>query len=502
MKYRYLAAAVSAIFMGSLMAQPAPREEKPGDDPIVAMLDSLVSLNLMNRCNFPDAKQAAEGFMPYAPVNITEETYRTRLSGLKSPIPLDYNPYVRSYIDLYASKKSYVTSKVLGLSQFYFPLFEQVLDQQGLPLELKYLSVVESALNPLAVSRAGATGIWQFMYNTAKLYGLSISSYVDERRDPYKATKAACQYFKNMYDIYHDWLLVIAAYNCGERNVNKAIARSGGKTNFWEIRRFLPLETRGYVPAFIAVNYIMNYAPQHNIPATTPDISYFETDTVTVTRYVTFEQISGLLEIPPDLVAYLNPSFRRKVIPATADAPYKIVLPANKVSAFVANVDKLYQLTPGGSESGQYEYVTKEVKKYYTVRRGETLSAIARKFDCMTSEIRQWNRMRNNYIAPGQKLLICETVVEKVDKNMRDSIRTAAKTDSLPADSMVKNNPPPSPAPANTKYIYHTVQPGDTLTSIAQKYQGSTVEQLKEINKITDVRSLIPGTRLKVPVTG
>ena len=467
-------------------------------DPIVATLDSLVSLNCLNKLGYPS--QCVQNMETFRFVDHSDEEYRALCKKLNSPIPMDYNQYVREYIELYAKKKPYLTARVLGLSQLYFPLFEQVLDQEGLPLEFRNLAIVESALNPIAVSRAGATGLWQFIYTTGKMYGLDISSYIDERRDPYKATLAACQYFKNMYAIYHDWLLVVAAYNCGERNVNKAIARSGGKTNFWEIRKYLPRETRGYVPAFIAVNYVMKYAGDYNIKPTAPAISFYETDTVDVTGYLAFEQIQTATGIEPQLLEYLNPMYKKHFIPS-GDVHYKVVLPANKTALFIANAEKLYlanntdTIMVGGlpSDSGkQYRYVTKEVKKIHTVKSGDRLASLARMYDCTTSDIKQWNHFRGNAVRPGQKLTVYVTVTEKIP----------LQVPAISADTTSAVKPLPSQDLSGIKYVYHTVQPGDTLNSIALQYQGVTAEQLKQLNNITDVRRLLPGMQLKVIVGG
>ena len=292
----------ASVISFSLKAQ---ENTPPADnyDPIVATLDSLVNLNYIQRLNFASSgDNTSNDFKPYDIPSYSDDVYRSRMSKIQSPIMLTYNPQVREYIDMYSIRKRQLTARVMGLSNLYFPLFEQILDQQGLPLELKYLSIVESALNPTAVSRCGATGLWQFMFNTGRMYNLRVNSYIDERRDPEKATYAACQYFKNMYDIYHDWLLVIASYNCGPANVNKAIVRSGGKTSFWEISKYLPRETRGYVPAFIAVTYLMNYTTEHNLVAVPPVISYYEADTVYVDSKVAFNQIASTIDVPVELI--------------------------------------------------------------------------------------------------------------------------------------------------------------------------------------------------------
>ena len=245
-------------------------------DPIVAALDSLVSQNYIQRLgssaaySYTNAGQKSLDVPTYS-----GDVYQKRMEKIQTPIPLCYNNQVKEYIDLYAVKRRSTMQRVMGLSGFYFPMYEQILDQQGLPLEFKYLSIVESALNPMATSRMGATGLWQFMLATGKLYNLKVNSFIDERRDPEKSTYAACQYFKDMFAIYNDWLLVIAAYNCGAGNVNRAIARSGGKHTFWEIAQYLPRETRGYVPAFIAVTYLMSFPAEHNLTAIPPLLCYF-----------------------------------------------------------------------------------------------------------------------------------------------------------------------------------------------------------------------------------
>ena len=262
------------IYSQAAATTTASEEIKPFDDPIIELMDSLVMLN--NIVRFNSISNSTEGITSNKDLpHYSDEIYEQRMAKIYSPIPLVYNEEVKRYIELYAYKRRALTSRVMGLSDLYFPLFEEVLDKEGLPLEFKYLAIVESALNPIAVSKMGATGLWQFMYNTGKMYNLKINSYYDERRDPIKSTHAACRYFKDMYKIYGDWLLVIAAYNCGPGNVNKAIRRSGGKRNFWEIAKYLPSETRGYVPAFIAITYVMHYANEHQIFAKQPAYNYF-----------------------------------------------------------------------------------------------------------------------------------------------------------------------------------------------------------------------------------
>lgn len=475
-------------------------------DPITAMLDSLVSQNFQNRYNFINNidSEAALHEGP-APV-FTEEEYRTKMSKIKSPIPLTYNRSVREYIDLYATRKRGLTARALGLSQLYFPLFEEVLDQHHLPLEFKYLAIVESALNPVAVSPMGATGIWQFMFNTGKMYNLRITSYLDERRDPYKATVAASNYFKDMYKIYGDWLLVIAAYNCGPGNVNKAIARAGGSKNFWDISPYLPSETRGYVPAFIAVCYVMNYAQEHKLTPVNPSLTYFEVDTVKINHSLSFSKLSTVLDIPVDLLSYLNPVYKKNFIPVS-DNPQILRLPVNKIGHFIASTDALYTPDPVEAQiaaraEADTELINSQVKKYVKVKKGQTLSTIASANRCTVNEIKKWNKLKSSRISVGQRLAIYHNVKKTAPKT-----QIAAKTEEKKGDAVAETTLPETKTKTENSakenisdFIYYTIQPGDTLWNIAQRYDGVTVEELKEMNKIRNSHDLKPGTRIKVKV--
>jgi membrane-bound lytic murein transglycosylase D len=325
----------------------------------------------------------------------------------------------------------------MGLSGLYFPLYEQILDQQGLPLEFKYLSIVESALNPMAVSRVGATGLWQFMYNTGKLYNLKINSFIDERRDPEKSTLAACQYFKDMYAIYNDWLLVIAAYNCGAGNVNRAIARSGGKTTFWEISRYLPRETRGYVPAFIAVTYLMNYSSEHNLIPVSPIMTYFDADTVMTDQKVSLKAIADATNTPLEVLSYLNPIYKKGIVP-DEEQPLAIRLPSKKITAYLANLPAIYKpeenIGTGSfvsndetdSNSGELS------KKIHKVKRGEHLQSIANKYNCTVSDLRHWNKIRGSRLIAGQKLTVY-VMTGKKSENLAGKKTAPAKNETVAA---------------------------------------------------------------------
>lgn len=484
-------------------------------DPIVAMLDSLVNQNYIQRLSFASSGTQQNNFQPFEIPSYSDEVYAQRISKIQSPMALVYNQQVREYIDMYALRKRGLTERVMGLANLYFPLFEQTLDQNDLPLEFKYLSIVESALNPTAKSRVGATGLWQFMLQTGKLYNLKVNSYVDERRDPVKSTQAACDYFKNMYAIYHDWLLVIASYNCGAGNVNKAIARSGGKTNFWEISKYLPKETRGYVPAFIAVTYLMNYSAEHNLTAVPPVISFYEADTVLVDQQVSLRDVAEVIDVPLDLLTYLNPLYKRGIIPET-DEPQVLRLPANKINTYLARIDKLF--TPdtqpaftADNDAQLNDYITKQIKKYHTVKKGEHLYSIADKYNCSINDIKRWNKFKGTKVFKGQRLLVYVSVKEKaqlsssVDHKSTPSSKGKSSDNAIAKSGGAKASAAKAKVPAsfNTtdgKYTWHIVQKGDTLYSIAKRYEG-TVDEIKSLNNLS-TNELKPGTKLRVKVSG
>lgn len=350
----------------------------------------------------------------------SDSVYIDRLSRMPTVMEMPYNEIVRKFIDMYAGRLRNQVAFMLSACNFYMPIFEEALDAYGLPLELKYLPIIESALNPSAVSRAGACGLWQFMLSTGKMYGLESNSLVDERRDPIKATWAAARYLRDMYDIYKDWNLVIAAYNCGPGTINKAIRRAGGKTDYWEIYNFLPKETRGYVPAFIAANYVMTYYCKHNIcPMETniPDA----TDTVQVSRNLHFEQIADICGIGLDEIKSLNPQFKKSIIPGESK-PQTLRLPMNYISNFIDSQDTIYahrsnelfrnrrtvavsdtRTARGGKSSGT---TGSGNLTYHKIRNGETLSTIARKYGVTVNQLKSWNGLRNTRISAGKRLKV------------------------------------------------------------------------------------------------
>ena len=339
----------------------------------------------------------------------SDTVYTERLANLPCLVQMVYNQPVRSSIDRYATKLRHQVSYMLGMMQYYEPIIEQALDVHGVPNELKYLPVIESALNPVAVSRAGATGLWQFMYSTGKLYGLKQNSLVDDRRDPVKATWAAAKHLRDLYDRFGDWSLAIAAYNCGSGNVNKAIYRSGGKTNFWDIYYYLPRETRGYVPAFIAATYIMTYHAEHGICPMESKLP-IATDTIMVNRLLHFDQIAAVCDIDMETLRGLNPQYREDVIPGKF-LPGALRLPEDKIRTFILSGDSIYNYD---REKYFSEEKVKTLKNqatnsgfiYHKIRSGETLSTIARRYRVTVNELKRWNGLRTSRIVAGKRLKI------------------------------------------------------------------------------------------------
>lgn len=479
------------------------------DDPIIAMLDSLQNAKFFENTELPLESGFPENYDPkYIPV-FESSVIRERLAKLdaESPFDLVYNEAVRSYIEVYAKRKALV-SRMLGLSTIYFPLFEEHLDKYKMPLELKYLAIVESALNPSATSRVGAAGLWQFMYPTGKMYKLNVTSYVDERRDPIKATDAACRYMMDLYKMYGDWQIVLAAYNSGPGNINKGIRRSGGKKTYWEIRPFLPKETQGYVPAFIAVNYIMNYSQEHNIYPLVSKPIYINSDTVVVKKPVSFDQISVYLGLSTDDLKYLNPSYKVGLIPSTQSGNV-LCIPKDKVGLFITNEEAIYMC---GKATDAPEMVFKDVRNMHTVKAGETLAMIGKKYNCTIDEIVVWNGLRHRKAVAGKKLTIYtySKLNNNIGANTKDAqINTENKKEDTANTKVVPSQNESSSAKignstkdkfSNTKYIYYTVQPGDTLWGIANKYKGATVDDIKKWNNIKNTKALKPGTKLKVAV--
>lgn len=343
----------------------------------------------------------------------SDSVYIDRLSRMPTVMEMPYNEIVRKFIDMYAGRLRNQVAFMLSACNFYMPIFEEALDAYGLPLELKYLPIIESALNPSAVSRAGACGLWQFMLATGKIYGLESNSLVDERRDPIKATWAAARYLKDMYDIYKDWNLVIAAYNCGPGTINKAIRRSGGKTDYWEIYNYLPKETRGYVPAFIAANYVMTYYCKHNICPMETSIPN-ATDTVQVTKNLHFEQLVDLCGVNLEELKSLNPQYKKNIIPGESK-PQTLRLPLKYISTFIDQQDTIYSHRADELFKNRRTVGIPTTRRtttgsgnltYHKIRSGETLGSIARRYGVTVKQLQSWNGLRNTNISAGKRLKI------------------------------------------------------------------------------------------------
>ena len=458
-------------------------------------------------------------------VPTSKEDYIERLQALPTIIEMPYNDVVRSYINMYTGKRRGLVEQMLGLSIYYMPFFEQALEKEGMPLELKYLPVIESALNPDAVSPAGAAGLWQFMIGTAKDMGLTVNSLVDERRDPIRSSEAAARYLKQLYKAYGDWSLAIASYNCGPGSVNRALRRAGGgKKDFWDIYYYLPSETRGYVPAFIAANYVMNYYEDHNIGKALSKRPVV-TDTVMVKQDIYFEQISEVLGIPIEELKILNPQYRKNIIPGNT-RPYALTLPSKQCYAYISSEDSIKNHKADvyrhrsevniSDASDGYTTVEKRVTKSHRVRSRETISQVARKYGVTTSQIKKWNGLRSNKLKKNQvlKIYVTQRVKVPVENNDRnkpttptapttpepDSSATTAQPDNSSTEvdeSTTDETEVVEPKPEKTVAVkYHKVRRGETLGSIARRY-GISVSQLKRWNGLRSNTAKV-GTTLKV----
>lgn len=418
-----------------------------------------------------------------APFEFNTDTLKLRLERLneKTPFNVAYNPSLENVIKSFLTRRRYLMERMMTMSQFYFPLFEQELDNHNIPLEMKYLAIVESALNPKARSRVGATGLWQFMYGTGREMKLEINSYVDERSDPIKSTKAASKYLNRLYSIYEDWDLALAAYNSGPGNVNKAIRRSGGYKNYWNLRSYLPKETAGYVPAFLATMYVFEYAEEYGITGKIPERNYFETDTVHIKNFITFNQISELTGIDKEVLTVLNPSYKLEAIPYVEGQVHALRLPWKAMGKFVANEEAIYahvkkELESAESPLPELERQAEENQIRYKVRSGDFLGKIAERYGVGVSQIKRWNGLRSNNLRVGQRL----TIYPK---------RNAT------AIAKPKTNTHRTLIASNTKV--HEVRSGDSLWTISRKYPGISIENLREWNGISG-NNLKPGTKLKL----
>jgi membrane-bound lytic murein transglycosylase D len=337
--------------------------------------------------------------------------YEYRIAALNktTPIELDYNETVKKYIENYAVKRRDEFARIIGLSELYFPIFDHMLDKYDLPLELKYLTIVESSLNINAKSKSGAVGLWQFLLNTCKLFDLEVTSYIDERRDPYKSTEAACRYLKYLYNTYNDWQLVLSSYNSGPGDIRKAIERSDGRTNYWEIRPYLSEQAQEYVPAFIASLYLMNHYKEHDIKPVPPRFDFNNIDTIWINYPVSFKQIIDITGITADELRFLNPVYRRDYIP-DLNKPALLILPRDKITVYLRNESRILGRADDNddynslvSNAGSTENKTRII---HVVQKGEFIHKIALKYYCTLENIKAWNNIRDNFLYPGQELII------------------------------------------------------------------------------------------------
>jgi len=416
---------------------------------------------------------------------LPKDTLIARLKRLndRTSFNIEYNPILESVIKRFLKNRQQSLQRLMALSEYYFPHFEKELDAHNMPLEIKYLAIVESALNPRAKSRVGATGLWQFMYATGKEHGLNVSSYVDERSDLDKSTKAACEYLTRVYKIFGDWDLALASYNSGPGNVSKAIRRSGGKQNYWNIRSFLPRETAGYVPIFQATMYVFEYAKEHNLRADIPEHQYFEVDTIRVKKKLALEHVSELLNIKMEDLQFMNPSYKMDVIPVVKGEDYLLRLPKAHIGNFVTHEEAIYAYADtefNKREKPLPELVKTSNRIRYKVRSGDFLGKIARRYSVKVSSIKRWNGLRSNSLKIGQRLIIYPRHPQKVA-----SKKSKPKTKKGPSKKMSTSG----------SYVVKT---GDTLYGIARSYPGVSADNIKSHNKLRNI-GLKPGMVLKIP---
>lgn len=479
-------------------------------------LDSMVHSWYASNIFLPDSSEF-DFSIPHS-MQIPDSVLIARIEALHTAVPLAYNKVVRDFIEMYTYRKRGQVEFMLGLSAFYFPIFEEIFDKYNMPLELKYLAIIESALNPVAVSRAGAVGLWQFMLGTAKHIGLEVTTFIDERRDVLRSTDAAARYLKQLYDIYGDWHLVIAAYNCGPGNVNKAIRRNNGKTDYWQIYYALPRETRGYVPAYIAATYVMNYYREHQLVPRIPDMS-LTTDTLMVSDYLHLNQIAGNLDIELAALRELNPLYRRDIIPATAEKPLPVRIPMEHIPQFIDKSETIFShnrdtyfpnntlVTPRSSGSAAVAHIPMDIKGKaritYTVKSGDTPGHIAKWFNVPLNDLRDWNNLSRNLIRVGQKLSVYVPEERKSHFERINLMSFSAKQELI--GQAAPASQPPAPVTVSTsaiavegEYEYYTVKSGDNLWRIAQQYPGISNEDLKRLNNITDTGNLKVGQRIRI----
>ena len=506
-------------------------------------LDSMLSSWYVQNAFLLDSTELAEA--DTLKQTLPDSVYIQRLQSLQSAVSLSFNNTVKSFITMYTVRKPKQVAVMLGLANYYFPMFEEALDRYDLPMELKYLPIIESALNPGANSVASAVGLWQFMYSTGKMYKLEISTFVDERRDPVKATDAAARYLRDLYNIYKDWHLVIAAYNCGPGNVNKAIKRCGNARDYWKIYYRLPKETRGYVPAFIAANYVMNFYQNHNIYPKSPDFPII-TDTIMVNDYLNFNQISEVIGIPIEQIRNLNPQYRRDIIPASKEKAYSLVIPQDQISAYLENETTIHdhrraEFFPNNqivNPQNNYANISPSDikgrdKVSYTVKSGDNIGMIANWFRVRNSDLSYWNKLHKNFIKTGQRLVVYvpegqgeyyAKVAKMTRTEKQRSLNRKATSSASPQlavrtksnatevkkttsnisktnETVEASNQDEDSGAGNensSEIVYYKVRKGDNFWTIAKKFPGVSNHDIMRLNNITEANSLKVGQVLKI----
>ncbi|WP_316634820.1 LysM peptidoglycan-binding domain-containing protein [uncultured Flavobacterium sp.] len=513
-----LSIVVSALFSMSMFAQEVATtstiEIKPEvklsyldsvkstfkKDDVATRVDSLWMKELTSLDIYDDLTKDIQTINTDVTVDeeLPTELLKQRLTAMneKSPFEIQYNQGLENIIKSFLKNRKKSFSRLMALSEYYFPIFEDAFAKQNVPLEIKYLAVVESALNPKAVSKMGATGLWQFMYGTGKQYALKIDSYIDERSDPLKATAAASEYMTKMYKIFGDWEMVLASYNSGPGNVTKAIRRSGGKTSYWDIRNYLPKETQGYVPAFLATMYLFEYHKEHGINPERAVVKNFETDTIYVKKEMSFKQIADLLDMPQSQIQLLNPSYKLNVIPCYQGEQHFLRLPKDKIATFVSNENKIYdyvayqsqrktlpaqlalKVAPKARPIRENVETSKDIQ-FYKVRKGDNLGAIAEKYNVNVIDLKKWNHLKSNAVALGKTLKI-KSDIDAVVKNPKE-IKTNAIVEKKSEEAIAAVDDNNKTVAQTQDYV---VAAGDNLGSIAKKF-GTTIADLKELNNLT-----------------
>ena len=450
-------------------------------------IDSLLSVWYIQRALRDTSIFAGQEDYDFPIADLPDEVYINRLKALPCIIDLPYNHTIRNQIIYYTQTIKERTEMILGLAEFYFPMIEEILDLYDMPLELRNMAMIESAFNLRAVSKAKAKGLWQFMYSTAKNYNLTMNSFVEERFDPVAATHAAARHMKDLYAIFGDWSLAIAAYNCGAGNVNKAIKRSGGKRDYWDIFPYLPKETRGYVPAFVAANYVTAYYKEHGLIPKQLAMP-LHVDTFMINKHLHFEQISEVIGIPVDELRNYNPQYVYNIIPGN-ERPYILRIPYEYTAAFAENEQEIYaykdsvyfnpNIIKQIASRGTGTTPVSGDKVIHRIKSGETLSSIANRYGVKINDLKYWNGINGSTIRAGQKLVVYG--------------KSAAPTTTAAVGKTTAQK-----QPANGKTIIHTVKKGETLWSISQMYDDVTLFDIRKLNGFSENQKIYPGDKIKI----